>query len=206
MTEKKIPHLDILVEGYARREGRIWFASPTTVLIRDSGKWILVDPGANRQLLLQAFARRNLPLEAIDAIFLTHCHLDHLLNIRLFPDKEVYDGYTRNRDDQIEGYADHIPGTRLQVIPTPGHAPEHCSLLFAPGRENVIIAGDVFWWQTGVEQRIDRESLLNLEDPYAQDREALRNSREQILALADYIIPGHGKMFKVQKDKDTKEE
>ena len=33
------------------------------------------------------------------------------------------------------------------------------------------------------------------EDPYAIDAKRLEDSRKKVLALADYIIPGHGKMF-----------
>jgi len=60
----------------------------------------------------------------------------------------------------------------------------------------VVIAGDVFWWVDEEEQRTDKQSLLGHEDPYVKDEKALRESRERILNLADYIIPGHGEMFK----------
>ena len=36
-------------------------------------------------------------------------------------------------------------------------------------------------------------------DPYASDMKKLKESRKKLLELADYIIPGHGKMFKVEK-------
>jgi len=41
--------------------------------------------------------------------------------------------------------------------------------------------------------------LLEHKDPYVKDARALEESREKILNLADYIIPGHGEMFKVKK-------
>jgi hypothetical protein len=31
------------------------------------------------------------------------------------------------------------------------------------------------------------------------DEKALKESRKKILEIADYIIPGHGKMFKVKR-------
>ena len=61
----------------------------------------------------------------------------------------------------------------------------------------MIVAGDVFWWWSDEEQRTNREGLLGREDPYVKDAAALKKSREELLALADYIIPGHGKMFQV---------
>ena len=42
----------ILIEGYAKPTGGETFkASPSTVLIKDSGKLILVDPGTSKQKL-----------------------------------------------------------------------------------------------------------------------------------------------------------
>jgi glyoxylase-like metal-dependent hydrolase (beta-lactamase superfamily II) len=35
-------------------------------------------------------------------------------------------------------------------------------------------------------------------DPLAEDAEALRKSREKVLAIARWIIPGHGSMFEVK--------
>ena len=43
------------------------------------------------------------------------------------------------------------------------------------------------------------DELLNLEDPFANDKEVLLNSRKLVLEKADFIIPGHGKIFKVNK-------
>jgi glyoxylase-like metal-dependent hydrolase (beta-lactamase superfamily II) len=194
MTEVKI-----LLAGYAREENGVWFASPTTVLIYNSGLYTLVDPGVNKTQLIQALAQEGLNPEAIDIIFLTHYHLDHILNIRLFPDQDIYDGSAIHREDKIIAYSGNIPNTTIQVLPTPGHAPEHCSLLIDTLQGKVGIAGDVFWWMDHEEQQIDRESLLHHTDPMAKDSEELRKSRETLLALADFIIPGHGKPFTVAK-------
>jgi len=40
---------------------------------------------------------------------------------------------------------------------------------------------------------------MNRKDPFVKDKVALMNSRKKLLEIADYIIPGHGKMFKVEK-------
>ena len=185
----------ILIEGYARTMGSVVFASPTTVLIRDSGLTILVDPGANKRLLLDALEREAITPEQIDIVFVTHHHLDHLLNIRLFPDKEIYDGAAINAYDKMLEYSGNIPNTRIKVIPTLGHTMEHWSLLMETARGKVAIAGDVFWWWDDEEQKIDKESLMAREDPYAQDADALSESRKKLREMADYIIPGHCRMF-----------
>jgi len=63
----------------------------------------------------------------------------------------------------------------------------------------VAIVSDVFWWSDEEEQKTDKESLMNHEDPYVKNKEELMKSRKKVLEIADYIIPGHGKMFKVKK-------
>ena len=190
----------VLVEGYAKPTGGgSYKASPATVLIKDSKKLILVDPGTNKIKLIAALKKEGIKLNDIDIIFLTHYHIDHLLNIRLFPNKDVYADCTIYRDDKEIEFGDKIPGTNILVIPTPGHAHEHVSLLADTIKGKICVAGDLWWWRDGVKQKLDRKSLLNLQDPFVKDKKALLASRKKILSLADYIIPGHGNMFKVQK-------
>lgn len=45
-----------------------------------------------------------------------------------------------------------------------------------------------------------KEYLLSLENAYVKDQAALTKSRKKILDSADYIVPGHGDMFKNHKD------
>lgn len=59
----------------------------------------------------------------------------------------------------------------------------------------VLVAGDVFWWMDDEKQELD----INKSDPFTQNRKALLKSRQKVLKIADWIIPGHGKMFKNPK-------
>lgn len=194
MTEIKL-----LIQGYARPTGNgAYKASPATVLIKDSEKLILVDPGANKKKLLDALEKESLRPKDISIIFLTHYHPDHILNIRLFPDTDIYDGNTIYRNDEEIEFSGKVPGTDILIIPTPGHAHEHASLLAKTVEGTVCIAGDLWWWPDDEKQKTDRKSLLSLKDPYAKDKKALLNSRKKILSQADFIIPGHGKMFQIK--------
>jgi glyoxylase-like metal-dependent hydrolase (beta-lactamase superfamily II) len=191
--------LKILIQGYAKKEKAGWYASPSTVLLRDSGLNILVDPGSNKKMLLKALTKENIRPNDIDLIFVTHYHLDHTLNIRLFPNCDVLDSTEINHNDQIRSYSQKIPKTNIRVIQTPGHAHEHASLLVKTEMGKVAIAGDLFWWTTTEKQKTDYYSLLKKRDPYVKDKRQAEQSRKKILQLADYVIPGHGKMFKVIK-------
>jgi len=197
--ETKMAEVKILIEGYAREEGNSLFASSTTILIKDNNLNILVDPGANESRLLESLGKNNLKPKDIDIVFLTHYHLDHILNIRLFPGKEIYDGSTIYSGDKEIGYSGNIPNTNIKIIPTPGHADEHCSLLVETEKGKIVIASDVFWWKDNEEQKKDEENLIDHDDEYANNKEELIKSRKKLLKIADYIIPGHGKMFEVKK-------
>lgn len=194
MTELKL-----LIQGYAKITTTGYRASPATVLLRTSGKIILVDPGANEPRLLSALKKEKIKPRDIDYIFLTHFHLDHILNIRLFPKVTILDVDTIYRKDGGVIYSGFIPGTKIQVIPTPGHAHEHGSLIVNTEKGRVAIAGDVFWWEEGEKQKLDYKSLVNKKDPFVKNWQQLVKSRKKLLLVADWIIPGHGEMFKVAR-------
>ena len=187
----------ILVEGYAHpNEDGSYTASPTTSLIDTGDKKILVDPGTNSEKLFEAMKVHNLMVHDISFIYLSHYHPDHFLNIRLFPNIGIYDGGTRWSGDKEYFYSDLLPETDIEILKTPGHAPEDCSLLVKTDLGLVCIAPDVFWWEDGKQKSDTLEDLLNLVDPFATDKTALLVSRKLVISKADYIIPGHGKMFK----------
>lgn len=64
----------------------------------------------------------------------------------------------------------------------------------------VVVAADVFWWTDEEKQEIDDiDALINKEDPFTKDLKALKESRKKVLEIANWIIPGHGKMFRNPK-------
>lgn len=190
--------IKILVEGYAHKgKPGSYIASPTSTLIFHKSKTILVDPGANDKKLLSALTREGRTVADINFIYLTHYHPDHFLNIRFFPKADICDGETLWRSDKEYFYKNTIPQTDIQILKTPGHADEHTSLLVETSEYGkVCIAADVFWWEDGKQKSDTIKDLMNHNDPFANDVKALKKSREKVLKVADYIIPGHGKIFK----------
>ena len=191
----------ILIEGYAREEDSTEFASSTTTLIQEVDLNIIVDPGMNRELLLDVLRKEDLSPDKINYVILTHYHLDHSLLAGIFEKAKVLDNEdVYSWDGKIESHEDKIPGTDIKIIKTPGHDMFHCSVLVkTENLGKVAIVGDVFWWKDGQEQKTDTGSLIELKDPYVKNKEELINSRKKVLEFADYIIPGHGKVFKVEK-------
>jgi len=193
----------VLIEGYAREEENYQIASSTTTLIRDKNLNIIVDPGMDRELLLNALKKEKLSVNDINYIILSHYHPDHFLLAGIFEKAKIIDNdsiYSFN--GRIEEHNGIVPGTSIKIIPTPGHQSSHCSVLVNDDKlGKVVIAADVFWWWDNEQKKIDNKSLMKRKDPYAENEEELINSREKVFEIADYIIPGHGRMFKVDKKK-----
>lgn len=190
----------VLVEGYAHpNEDGTYTASPTTTLVESNDKKFLVDPGTNAEKLLNALKVNNITDKDLDFIYLSHYHPDHFLNIRLFPNLDIYDGDIGWVGDKEIFTQGKLSGVDVEILKTPGHATEDTSLLIKTDEGIVCICPDVFWWEDGKQKSDSLDDLLNLEDPFANDKEALLISRKLVLEKSDWIIPGHGKKFKVIK-------
>jgi len=155
----------------------------------------------NRKLLLDALEKEKLKPEDINYVIITHTHLDHCLLAGIFENAAILDNSnTFGFDGRIGEHEGKVPGTDIEIINTPGHDQFHCSILVKDDKlGNIVIAADVIWWADNEKQETDKGSIINHKDPYVKDKSKLKESREKILKIADYIIPGHGKMFKVEK-------
>lgn len=189
--------ITVLIEGYAREIKGGWLASSTTTLIESNGKKIIVDPGINKTLLLSSLTKINLKTSDIDMVFLSHFHLDHSFLAPLFEKAKILDGETIYEADKETEYSGKIPGTDIEVVLTPGHAKEHSSLIVPTKEGKIVIAQDCFLWMDSEKQdTTEAELLINRDDPFMMDKGKLIESRKKILEIADWIIPGHGKMFR----------
>lgn len=189
--------IEVLIEGYAKvNPDGTWKASSTTTLVRNNlGQIIIVDPGCNREMLLEKLAEVNLGVEDVDYVFITHHHLDHAMGVGWFPDAKVIDADSVQDGDLGSTPDENFFGEGIKIIKTPGHEAAHASLLVDTDKGKICISGDVFWWGEGKDQDIS----LDYHDEFASDMEAIKESRKKVLAASDYIVPGHGKMFKVER-------
>ena len=188
----------VVIQGYAHPGPRnTYVASPSCTLIISSGKKILVDPGANQELLSSRLKKEGLMPKNIDYIFLSHYHPDHVLATRLFPKQDIVDSEIIWRNDSEIYHKGKLPGTDIEIIKTPGHSSEHASLIVKTAEYGIVcVAQDLFWWEDGKQKSDSTKDLINLKDPFASNMKTLKVSRENILKIADWIIPGHGGMFK----------
>jgi glyoxylase-like metal-dependent hydrolase (beta-lactamase superfamily II) len=176
--------VDVLVEGYVRMP----HVSGTVSLVRDADRVVVVDPGmvADRELILAPLRQLGVRPEQVTDVVVSHHHLDHTVNIALFPVVPVHDFqsvidgdlFTRRAADGVQ----LTPSIRL--LATPGHTPQDVTTLV--GTADDVVALTHLWW-TG-EGPAD--------DPYSPDRAELRRQRERVLDLATLIVPGHAAPFR----------
>lgn len=185
----------VLIEGYAREVENGWVASSASCLVVSSGMKIVTDPGCNRKKLMDALSRENLTTDDIDYVFLSHGHPDHTMLCGIFAKAKMvtYDENLVYDQDLMVSFDKHIFGPDTEIVSTPGHTPDHLSLLVDTADGLIAIAGDVFWWADGEQQ--DAGTVPAQDD----DQQQAAESRDMLLRMAGFIVPGHGKMFRVQK-------
>ncbi len=178
----------ILIQGYTSTDhpGEAEKTCPTITLVKDDELIMIVDPGvlADQQILIDCLQQEGLSIDDIKIVALTHSHLDHYRNIGLFPRAKTLEYYGLWDGERVEDWSTQFTAN-IRIIKTPGHSSDSLTFLVKTEQGIIAICGDVFWKQAYPQQ-----------DPYANDSEKLQISRQQVLELADWVIPGHGGMFK----------
>ena len=189
----------VLVKGYAKELKNGWLACSTSTLIKSDGNLIVFDPGCNRERLIESLKKEGLKPEDINFVVLSHGHIDHSMLTGMFGNAKIisFESLLYDKDLMLE-FKEDILGKDTKILKTPGHCSEHISLIVNTKGGKYAVAGDVFWWTDEEEQLVD----INKEDvshPLELNIENLKESRKKLLESADYIIPGHGDVFKVKK-------
>jgi len=178
----------VLLEGYASAEtgGR---SCSTITLVRDGTLKIVCDPGtaASAEVIEKALAKEGLGADDIDVVFITHNHMDHHRFTGLFKRAKALDFYgwwDKDSCSECDGFVSES----IHLIKTPGHSYDSISLIVETAEGIAAICGDVFWKENFPKR-----------DPYACDLKKLAGSRKKILSIADFVVPGHGAIFKAKK-------
>ncbi len=161
----------------------------TVTLVQDKGFNMVIDPGVMGDVnqLISALAENGLKPADINMVGLTHSHIDHYRNLGLFPQAKVLEYYGIWDNDTVEDRPESLSPS-LKIIETPGHSREGITFLAETELGIVAVCGDVFW----------KENLPE-KDPYADDPTALAHSRQKVMDAADWIVPGHGDIYKIKK-------
>lgn len=185
----------VLIEGYTNADFFLKTGDEkscsSVVLVKDKNIIMVVDPGTllNPQVLISELAKENLKIKDVNFVFVTHSHIDHYRNIGMFPDAKIVEFFGIWQKNNVKDWQEEF-SENIKIIKTPGHDYTSLTLLVKTQIGNVVICGDVFWKKDSPEV-----------DVYAQDLEKLYESRNLVLNISDFIIPGHGPMYKVDKEK-----
>ncbi len=167
------------------------FSSPdsygaTSYFIRHpGGNWLIDSPRSVTHLM-----RRIEEMGGIRYIFLTHrddvadaavfarrfgaARIIHRKDLSAQPDAEL----------AIDGTEPIEIGPEFRIIPTPGHSPGHCVLLFA-GR--YLFTGDHVWWSA--ERRMLDAWRLGWRESWEQQTASMRRLLDEPF---EWVLPGHG--------------
>jgi glyoxylase-like metal-dependent hydrolase (beta-lactamase superfamily II) len=186
----------VIIEGWINSDCKKLDMPLTTActisLVRDGDIIALVDPGElpDQKILIDALEKENLNKDGITHIFQTHYHIDHTRNTGLFGENvkivNEFGEWQNGADKEMKFPVDYSKD--IQIIDTPGHSNDGLTFLIKTEQGLVAVCGDVFWKQNYPKQ-----------DPYAKDMDELLKSRKKVMEIADFVIPGHGNIFKVKK-------
>ena len=200
---------EILVKGNSLRlpEGFIGLANLSLVHTGSGPMVFDVGHAVNRDGLIDALAARGLRPADVPRVFLSHLHVDHVMNIDLFPyttrvyvsrAEWEYAGNPNPADpfvpwlvrEQLEKYD-------LQILDDEGALEDGLDWFVAPGhtrgctalalqtadKGRVVIAGDAI--------KFPREMLTQSVDHAFDTQDSAARSIKRIMGIADRIVPGH---------------
>jgi glyoxylase-like metal-dependent hydrolase (beta-lactamase superfamily II) len=189
----------VIQPGYAKWIGPTQQRADGTITLIKGPNNVIVDSGGpwDKQAILKALRREKIRPCDINYVICTHGHSDHTGNNNLFPNATLILSYDVCKGDlyTFHDFAHGQPyrvGEQIEVIPTPGHTTQDISVIVKTKQGVIAIVGDLF----ECAEDLKNESLWR---SFSEVPETQKANRDQVLNLADFIVPGHGEMFRVGK-------
>ncbi len=186
----------VLVEGFTDADSKAESGGERTCatisLVRDGDLIMVVDPGVleSQQILIDALQKEGLNIGDVNMVCITHSHIDHYGNVGMFPNAKILEYFGLWDKGACEDWQEQFT-PNIQILRTPGHDYTGITLFVTTEKGVVAVCGDVFWKENYPEYPRD--------DAFASDHEKLERSRESVLKMADWIIPGHAGMHRARK-------
>lgn len=193
----------VLQTGYSKVEEDGCIANGSSTLIIGSKYKVVVDTLSpwDKDALISAMAVHGVAPSDVTHLVCTHGHPDHVGNNNLFTGEGVvhivgWSVHTRDRytDHPFHlGEAFRIDEEKLVVMPTPGHTLDSISVKVVTDDGVVVVAGDLF------EKEEDLTDDTIWKEAGSENEDEQKKHRNKVLEMADYIIPGHGPMFHINR-------
>ncbi len=206
-----IPNLHVLCPGFLRRapNGAILEARSSVTLVCTGRMNIIIDTGlpGDGDRIMEGLVEAGLKPSDVDVVVNTHDHGDHTGENRLFTGARILCGYRGLEQDggriQVASVGfvaapeyRKVLDPNVHVIRTPGHTRDSISVVimnvnsdFAGPTETVIAAGDAI--------PTEANYLKGVPPAISYDTNVSLQSMATITDLADWVIPGHDKPFRV---------
>jgi glyoxylase-like metal-dependent hydrolase (beta-lactamase superfamily II) len=197
----------VIIEGEHRPNDKKQLRVFSTVTLIKSDKNILVDTSSflENDSLIKGLREEGLAPEDIGIVVLTHLHLDHIINTSLFTNAKVYCKFRKGYCGQFhivkDGVVERVEiadGVKLaedvEFLLTPGHTEDMISLVVHTQEGKIVIAGDAFPSKEYLDLNKHPEPIV------IASADDFDRSRKKILGIADWIVPGHGAIFKVTRE------
>lgn len=199
----------VLQDGYNRWDKKpysMWANGTSTLIYTSDQKQILIDTLGlgSKNKLLECLAKYNTIPENLDVVIGTHMHIDHIANLNLFDNSSKTEIIVANEKLKKDYFQCNIfendqsifLAKDVELLSTPGHTHNDVSVVCYNVDQlgTVAIVGDLF----ESESDLKNEEIWKL-DAGSLNPEIQKTNRQYILSVADYIVPGHGRMFKISE-------
>lgn len=218
------PTVEVLLPGFpiATDQGEIGFCGVTLIRGSDGSgrpRNIIVDAAhvGRRGWLVRALAMRRLSTTDVHGLVLSHAHWDHMQNIDLFPEADIFlhpderryirsphpddeatPGWTsavieRQHVKPVTEGAELIPG--VHILDAPGHSAGSIAVAVQTHDGLAVVSGDAIQTAAVAAERRNKMVFWNVEQA---DRTV-----EKLVSVADMIYPGHDQPFRLDGHRVT---
>lgn len=186
----------VIQPGYAiwQEKLKAQKADGTITLIK-SIKNVIVDTGLpkDKEVIINGLSKHGLIPEDIDYVVCTHGDADHISNNNLFPKAPLVVGFDIYHGDIATFFQENYQiDDNITVTGMVGHDDRSIGVLVKTDIGMVAVTGDLF--EAEHDWKNAKDWLAFSKKPKNQIK-----NRARVWELADYIVPGHGDIFKVDK-------
>lgn len=181
----------VLITGYADWIDALRQKACGTVTLIQGNRNCIVDTGnvGDENKIVKLLSREGLKPGDIKYVINTHGDIDHVGCNMLFKTATFISGQDVYNGDIFSPLTDNYEIEEdIHIINTPGHSIEDISVLVKTPKGLIAVTGDLFENETDT-----RDQSWKVFSKYPKHQ---IKSREMVFKIADFIIPGHGKMFR----------